>query len=252
MLTFFEQINVVLARTFHPGNIGSAARAIKTMGLNNLILVEPANFPSPEATSLAASASDILQSAKVYQDLPSAIANSSLVYGFSARNRELNMQTISIKQACLEWLKALQLGHTISWVFGNETNGLSIKELTYCNRVVNIPVHPDYTSLNLAQAVQIAAYEHFSTCLLGSNNKIPTENLFPLLSENLASRAAHDALYHNLKEQFTKIGLLDRKENPDRFMRHLQLIFDKASLSQDELDILQGLFKVLTKQKLNI
>src|SRR5438132_6310704 len=152
------RIRIVLARPSHPGNIGAAARAMKTMGFDDLALVEPRHFPHADATALAAGAADVLERARVHATLEAALADCVLAAGFSARRRDLSHAPASLRDAAPDLAAAAASGR-IALVFGNETSGLSNEELARCQRFVSIPASPPYPSLNLAAAVQVACYE---------------------------------------------------------------------------------------------
>src|SRR5437868_5592003 len=158
MSTAHSTPRVVLCRPSHPGNIGAAARAMKTMGFEDLALVEPRHFPHADATALAAGALDVLERARVHATLEEALADCVLAAGFSARRRDLSHAPRSLRDAAPE-LVADAAGGRIALVFGNETSGLSNDELARCQRFVSIPANPAYPSLNLAAAVQLASHE---------------------------------------------------------------------------------------------
>src|SRR5438552_10962304 len=157
-VTALSRIRVVLSRTSHPGNIGAAARAMKTMGFDDLALVAPRHFPDPDATAMAAGAADVLSGARVFETLEGALADCSLAVGFSARQRELSHAPETLRDAAPSVLAAAADGR-VALVFGNETSGLSNEELARCQRFLVIPSNPAYGSLNLAAAVQVACYE---------------------------------------------------------------------------------------------
>ena len=152
------RIAVVLSHPSHPGNIGAAARAMKTMGFSDLRLVAPRRFPYPEAEALASGALDVLQSARVFDELGAALADASLAVGFSARSRELSHAAQPLRDAAPAIVAAASESQ-VALVFGNETFGLSNEELGRCQMLCAIPANPEYASLNLAAAVQVACYE---------------------------------------------------------------------------------------------
>ena len=154
-----SNINIVLVNTSHSGNIGSTARAMKTMGLKNLVLVSPKNFPSDIANAQAVGCADVLENAITVDTLSEALTKSKLVVGFSARQRRSNVSSLSIEEL-ISLLKDFQ-NKDVSIVFGNEQSGLSNEELQLCNHIVTIPTDSAYSSLNLASAVQIFSYEYF-------------------------------------------------------------------------------------------
>jgi tRNA/rRNA methyltransferase len=240
-----NQIAIVLARPSHPGNIGSAARAMKTMGIKELHLVEPKIFPSTEAYALAAGADDILDQAQIHKDLSSALCEASLAVAFTSRKRELTAPILNLKDALPEWFEHLSNKKKVALVFGNETSGLNIQEVGLCNRLVTIPGNPDYFSLNLAQAVQIAAYE----CYQQSINNLPHKNN----SEEFVTRASYENFYQSLEQSLLKSGFLNntRGKNTERLMRRLRTLFDRSNLREEEMDILRGMIKSLESPPTN-
>jgi TrmH family RNA methyltransferase len=153
-----DNIRFVLVGTTHPGNIGAAARAMKTMGLSNLHLVEPLHYPNAEATARASGADDVLAKAVVHNSLVDAIAGCQQVYGMSARLRHLPVPIVNPREA-VEKIQQVEDDAHIAIVFGREHSGLTNEELDRCQHLINIPANPDYSSLNLAAAVQVLAYE---------------------------------------------------------------------------------------------
>ena len=154
----FQNIRVVLINTSHPGNIGAAARAMKTMCLKNLVLVDPKQFPHADASARASGADDILATAKVCSSLDEAIGDCSLVLGASARVRRLSWPMLDPRE-CAHVVMEATLENKIAILFGREHSGLTNEELSRCHYLVNIPSNSEYGSLNLAAAVQIISYE---------------------------------------------------------------------------------------------
>ncbi|MDE2177222.1 MAG: RNA methyltransferase [Xanthomonadaceae bacterium] len=153
------RLRFVLTRPSHPGNIGAAARALRTMGFERLALVAPARFPDPEATALAAGADAVLATAALHATLPDALADCTLALGLSARRRGVSLPELDPRAAAAVVWTALRRGETVALVFGNERTGLENDELARCHVMVRIPSVDDFSSLNLAQAVQVMAYE---------------------------------------------------------------------------------------------
>ncbi len=154
-----DRLRMVLVGTQHPGNIGSAARAMKTMGLTRLVLVAPERYPHPEAVALAAGAADLLDSLVRVETLAEAVADCRLVLGCTARSRRIALEELSPRQASARALDVARAGGEVAVVFGRERTGLDNEELQLCHAAVHIPANPDYSSLNLAAAVQVLAYE---------------------------------------------------------------------------------------------
>jgi tRNA/rRNA methyltransferase len=231
---FFKNVRVVLARPSHPGNIGSAARAMKTMGLTRLYLVEPRDFPSPEADTLASGAVDVLQQAQVVSTLSEALNGVTLAAALTSRRRELTAPLATPREAVPELIERASQGEQVALVFGNETFGLSIEEVEQCNRLVTVAGNPDYFSLNLAMAVQVMSYELFSQGGIG------VEHL--KVEGNRATHEEVEGLCGHLDQTMERIGYL-RGRNGERLMRRMRTLFQRASLLREEIDILRGFFK---------
>lgn len=154
-----QNLRFVLARTSHPGNIGSAARAIRTMGFDRLVLVAPHRYPDPKVQAMAAGADDVLSQLVVRGDVPEALADCTRVYGLSARRRGIALPELSPREAAAQIATELKGGTQVALLFGNEQSGLDNDELMRCHAMVRIPSVEDFSSLNLAQAVQVMAYE---------------------------------------------------------------------------------------------
>lgn len=225
-------VRVVLCRPSHPGNIGAAARAMKTMGLSDLVLVAPRRFPHPEAEALAAGADDVLGRARVCRDLDEALADCVLAAGLTRRLRELAQPPQDGRSAALE-LASLARAHRVALVFGNETFGLSNAELARCQRLVTLPANPRYPSLNLAAAVQVMAYE-MRLAALGA----PAANPPP----PSVSLGEMEYFYRRLEETLIHIGFLD-PAHPKRLMPRLRRLFGRCGLEKEELSILLGILK---------
>ena len=236
-----DSIRFVLVGTTHPGNIGAAARAMKTMGILNLHLVEPLHYPSAEATARASGADDILASAVVHDNLQSAIEGCHQVYGMSARLRHLTVPIVDPRQA----VKQIQQHHDgaqVAIVFGREHSGLSNDELDRCQKLINIPANEAYSSLNLAAAVQAFAYE----LKMSFNPEIKVG----LVGEDREAIDAKDLehLYIHFEESLMAIGFLE-PQNPKNLMRRLRRLFNRADLDRNELQILHGILRAAEKSK---
>lgn len=228
-----ENIRIVLCHTSHPGNIGSAARAMKTMGLSRLCLVQPRKFPHADALAMASGATDVLDATEVYDTLEEALAGVTLAIGLSARERELSHAPMSAHAAAAEAI-ATAGAEQVALVFGSETNGLTNEQLIRCQRLAHIPANPDYSSLNLGAAVQVLAYE----LRLASQQGTP-------LRENRLQAATHDEIegfYAHLEQTLVAIGFLDPAV-PRRLMLRLRRLFTRAGLEKEEVNILRGILK---------
>jgi tRNA (cytidine32/uridine32-2'-O)-methyltransferase len=230
-----EFIRIVLVEPTHPGNIGASARAMKTMGFSNLHLVRPKLFPSADATARAAGADDILECSTVHDSLTDAVKDCVVVYGTSARLRNLSSSVLSPDKAVSEILRVASKDSQVAIIFGRERSGLTNEELDSCNKMIVIPTSHGFSSLNLASAVQIFCYEVFKS--VASNNQ--PENPLKKGSE-IVSNAELYNLYIHLQECLVEIDFLDPKK-PRRLMRRLKLLFNRATLDQNEYNILRGI-----------
>ena len=154
-----KNIKVVLVGTTHPGNIGATARAMKTMGLNQLALVNPKIYPDAEATARASGADDLLADAVVFDSFAEAISDSHFVFGTSTRERSIPWPLFDPAESADKVAEVLNAGSSVALVFGRESSGLANEELELCNAMIQIPTNPDFSSLNIASAVQIISYE---------------------------------------------------------------------------------------------
>ncbi len=234
-----KQFRVVLCRTSHPGNIGAAARAMKTMGLDDLRLVAPLRFPAPEAEWMASNANDVLQKARVHATLAEAIGDCVAGYALSARPREWSLAVRPVREAALDAVGRAAAG-PVAIVFGSEKAGLSNEELLTCQTLVHIPVDPGYTSLNLSQAVQVVAYELRMACGEGA---VP-----PPRAEPLATVADVESLYAYLEKVSADSGFFDPAE-PKRLRERFRRLFSRIVLEREEVNILRGLLKSLTEKR---
>lgn len=228
----FDAIRIVLVATSHPGNIGSTARAMKTMGLKRLVLVTPKSFPDSHANELAAGADDILQQAVVTDSLTEALKGCQLILATSARPRDIALPGLSPAEGAT--LVASTDDKTeIAIVFGREHAGLTNDELLRCHYHIMIPSVPDYSSLNLAQAVQIIAYE------------LRTKLLIPVikreaLRDNWASAEDVERFYTHLRDVLIGIDFL-KPSNPKKLMYRLRRMFNRIKLERLEINILRGI-----------
>ncbi len=234
-----SRIAVVLTRTSHPGNIGAAARAMKTMGLRDLVLVAPRHAPDAEAVALAAGAADVLEQARVLPTLAEALADRTLAFGFSARGRDLSHPARDWRAAAPEAIAATGEG-LVALVFGNETSGLSNDELLSCQRLVSIPADPGYASLNLAAAVQVACYE---LSLAASAFRVPDRP-----ARALATGAELERLHARLREALLESGYLDPAE-PGRLDERMRRLAARLALETEEVAILHGMIASLARRR---
>jgi TrmH family RNA methyltransferase len=228
-------IRIVLVGTSHPGNIGSAARAMKTMGLESLWLVAPERFPATEATVMAAGADDVLQRAIVVPDVHAAVADCGLIVGTTARGRHLPWRIVEPREAALE-IAAAAPASEVAILFGGERAGLPNEDLRQCHTLLTIPTGIAYTSLNLAMAVQVVTYE---VCLAlrdrAGGGPIRSEGPVPL-----ASAAEMEKFYVHLEQVLNEIDFKDRTMS-GHLMSRLRRLFQRAVLDQNEMNILRGI-----------
>jgi TrmH family RNA methyltransferase len=226
------RIRVVLSNTSHPGNIGAAARAMKTMGMTQLVLVEPKRFPDAEATARASGADDVLARARQETGIDAALAGCRLVIGASARSRSIPCPVISPAE-CARKLYAESLQGDVAVLFGCEQSGLSNAEIDRCHFLVQIPTNPDYGSLNLAAAVQIICYEIMVAHL--GREESDREAGHAVVSADEMER-----FYAHLEHVLVELDFLD-PNNPRHLMRRLRRLFNRARPDNNEMNILRGI-----------
>ena len=242
-----QGLRVVLVETSHPGNIGATARAMKVMGLQHLVLVNPRYFPHPEATALASGAEDILDRAQVTTDLATALQGCHKVYGTSARDRRIQWPVLDAREAALDMVQELAGGHC-ALVVGRERTGLSNEELDHCQVLVNIPTAELYHSLNLGQAVQVLAYElHMAT--LAERADVSGEATAALL-DSPAPMEDMEGFYQHLEQVLRQSGFL-QEIRAARMMRRLRRLYDRARPSADEVNILRGILTEIQRWATN-
>lgn len=225
-------VRIVLVDTSHPGNIGAAARAMKTMGLAELKLVRPKHFPSEEATARAAGADDVLASATVHDDLTSAIADCGWVVGASARLRTVALPIVDPREAAAEIWRRLPTNRA-AVIFGPEQSGLTNDDLARCRQLLHIPANPEFSSLNLAMAVQVICYE----LRMAAPSRPPPAA--PVGGSRLATAAELEGLHEHLERLLTESEFLHPAHQKQVKLK-LRRIFHKAMLEENELNILRG------------
>lgn len=234
-----ERIRVVLAQPSHPGNIGAAARAMKTMGLSRLYLVNPKVFPDPQADAMATGASDLLTSATVCSSLGEALAGTVSATALTSRRRDLATEPTWARQAAAELVVQAGAGD-VALVFGNETAGLSNEEISLCRNWALIPTSPAFKSLNLAQAVQILCYElRLAVVEVGAPPRV-TEAGEPARHEDI------EALIDHLERAVVASGFLDPAK-PKRLIPRMRRMFSRAGLEKEEINILRGMLSSFEK-----
>ena len=245
-----DRLRIVLVGTQHPGNIGSAARAIRTMGLARLVLVAPERFPHPEAVALAAGAVGVLESALVTDTLAEAVADCRLVLGCTARSRRIALEELHPRQAAARALGVAAAGGEVALVFGRERTGLENEELQLCHSAVHIPSDPDYGSLNLAAAVQVLAYElrngWFEHALPGRwTSPVPPSASAeaapsPPGREPPATHAELEGFFSQLADTLDAIDF-HKGRTPAAAMRKFRRLFLRAALDARDVRLLRGL-----------
>ncbi|MDR9435661.1 MAG: RNA methyltransferase [Thiohalophilus sp.] len=238
-----SRVRVVLVNTSHPGNIGAVARAMKNMGLTQLVLVNPAEFPSGEARARASGATDLLEQARVVSSLDAAVADCAVVLGASARLRSIPWPSLDPRAAADKVLEAADSADA-ALVFGRENNGLTNEELDRCNYLVHIPANSEYSSLNIAAAAQVLVYELRMTLLeqLGQRDNRFHSDQPRATAEDL------ERLYEHLQQTLTELEFL-KPSAPRQIMRRLRRLYGRAELDRMEINILRGILNA-TQAKL--
>lgn len=235
----------ILARTSHPGNIGSAARAIKTMGFSRLLLADP-QMSKPQSTdeaiALASGADDVLAKSQVYPSLAAACSEFQWVFGLTSRDREFGPPAISLGQAAELLIQARNSGQKVAFLFGTERTGLENEDFDYCTHRVWIDANPEYSSLNLAQAVMVCAYEARKALVTPVNPNNSTA-----IPERASQEAINAAMDH-WREGLEAIGYLD-PAHPKKLMPRLRALFDRAGLQMEEIDLIRGIAKQMLIKK---
>lgn len=269
-------IEIVMVQTSHPGNIGAAARAIKTMGLSRLTLVAPKIFPDEQATAMASGADDILQQARVVPDLLSAVQDCHYVIGTSARSQRSLAVPLFDARACADFIvqsygtyakhAALQTASNtgkkpsfkVAIVFGRESTGLTNDELDFCQYLVHIPTNPAYNSLNIASAVQIMSYEcalaarqytvHSANDTVDNGQRYHKDSQELDVDDPIVDMQAMEAFYQHLESTLIAIRYLD-PDNPRYLLRRLRRLFGRVHLSKTEMNILRGILAAVNGRK---
>lgn len=233
-----DNVRIVLSHTSHPGNIGATARAMKTMGLTSLYLINPKSFPDQAAYARATGARDILDQTIVCNSLENALAGTVIAAAVTARPRELPHETFNSRSGAQELLKYAST-HSVALVFGAETAGLTSIEVSKCQMTIHIPANPAYSSLNLASAVQVLVYElRMASVLTESQHSLPG---IPATFEDI------ELFYHHLEQVMIKSQFLNPEE-PKRLMMRLRRLFSRARLEKEEVNILRGILSAVEKK----
>ncbi|MDR0183289.1 RNA methyltransferase [Lysobacter arvi] len=234
-----QRLRIVLVGTQHPGNMGSAARAMKTMGLIRLVLVAPEKAPNAESYALAAGADDVLGEARTCETLAEAVADCRLVLGCTARSRRVQLEELMPRDAAARSVAQAAGGSEVALVFGRERTGLTNDELQLCHASVHIPANPDYSSLNLAAAVQVLSYElRLALLQAGSDGAEPAGSDDP--RDLPASHEQMEGFFAQLAETLDAIDF-HKGRAPDSAMRKLRRLYLRAGLDAREVRILRGI-----------
>lgn len=231
-------IRIVMVATTHPGNIGAAARAMKNMGLSDLALVSPKVFPCDEASARASGADDILASARVYEDLHAAIGDCHRIIGASARLRTITWPELSPRE-CADMVAAEGEGHKTAILFGREHAGLTNEELERCHFLLHIPCNPGFSSLNVAAAVQVVAYELFQAAQAKRPPAMDGE------TPDLATGEEMESFHGHLVRTLFDIGFLHERKSSPTLIRRVRRIFNRAALEKTDIHILRGILTTI-------
>lgn len=243
--SLFKRLRFVLVETSRPGNIGAAARAIKTMGFSELVLVNPRYQDAAtqeEAVAFASGAQDVLEGARIVGSIEEALDGCNFAAALTARLREFSPPVIAPRALAAQL--ATESGLTAALVFGNERFGLPNEVVEKCNVLINIPANPDYSSLNLAQAVQVLAYE----CRVAAIGDMPPTTTDIGFQGDNASLAQIDGMYAHLEQALVAIDFLDA-DNPKKLMPRLKRLFSRTQLETEEVNILRGIAKQILQNK---
>ncbi len=232
---FSKNIKIVLVGTTHPGNIGATARAMKTMGLKQLVLVKPKIYPDAEATARASGADDILAAAIIHQSFAKAISDCHFVFGTSTRERSIPWPLYTPAQTAEKIFDLIGEGSTVAIVFGRESSGLANEELELCNAMIQIQTNPEFSSLNIASAVQIVSYEIQKKLLEAEPDLQESSEQTPLVSVDQIQQ-----LYDHLQQCLIDIGYFD-PDKPRRLMRRLKRVINRSQIDANEYNIIRGI-----------
>lgn len=235
-----DAIRIVLVGTSHPGNIGAVARAMKNMGLRQLVLVRPREFPHPDATARASGADDVLAAARVVDSVAEAVSDCSFVAATTSRNRDQNFRVLDVRDAAVRAAEESHRG-PVAILFGAERTGLTNEELEPAHVLVRIPASPEYASLNLSMAVQLVAYEVYRA--RGAAYAAP-EPATPL-----ATAAQMEQLYAHLQQVLDEIDFRDRTASGRHLMARIRRILQRAELDQNEVNILRGILTAVQARR---
>lgn len=235
-----DQIRVVLVGTSHPGNIGAVARAMKNMGLTQLVLVNPLVFPHPEATARASGADDVLQRARVVGSVREAVADCGFVAATTSRDRDQYFRVLDVRDAAARAVEETQRG-PVALLFGAERTGLTNEELGHAHVLVRIPASPEYASLNLSMAVQLVAYEVYRARGAAWTSPEP--------AAPLATADDMERLYTHFAQVLAEINFRDRTVKGGHLMMRIRRFLQRAELDHNEANILRGILTAVQAKR---
>ena len=238
-------IRFILCETSHPGNIGAAARALKNMALDDLVLVNPARFPDPEASARASGADDLLARARVVATLPEALHGVGFVIATTARERDAYHQVLAARDAARRVVAEATATHasTVAVLFGTERTGLSNEQLQSAHALLRIPTNPAYESLNLAMAVQLIAYEIFM-----ARSALQPATV-ALREVPLAAPDEMERLYAHLQSVMDEVDFRDRTQSGTHLMQRIRRFLNRAELDRNEVNILRGILTAVQNKR---
>ncbi|MEN9704191.1 MAG: hypothetical protein RLZZ393_70 [Pseudomonadota bacterium] len=239
-------LRFVLVDTSHPGNIGAVARAMKNMALSELVLVNPRQFPDPEATARASGADDVLARARVVPTLAEALQGCGFVMATTARERDQVFRVYEVREAALrlvEEARAAPPGQSVAVLFGTERFGLTNDQLQSAHALLRIPANPDYESLNIAMAAQLIAYE-ILMARRGAAGAPSVPREVPL-----ADAADMERLYDHLKQAMDEVDFRDRTQSGTHLMNRIRRFLNRAELDANEVNILRGFLTAVQNRR---
>lgn len=251
----FARVRFIMVQPSHPGNVGAAARAIKTMGFHDLCLVAP-RFPDvltqPEAQSLASGATDVLTAVRIFPTLEEALASTTLAFALTARARVLGPPPCDIREAADASREHLQgPGSRIAVVLGTERSGLTNEDIALCQRICHIPANPEYSSLNVAQALQLAAWElRYALAQAASMPLLPTTDGRFVEGNEPASNEKVQAFLAHWEQAITEVRFLD-PAHPKKLVPRMRHMFSRNAMTNDEVDMMRGLCTAMIKAARN-
>ena len=246
-----KKIRIVMIQTSHTGNMGAAARAMKVMGLSELVLVKPKSLPDEQSIAMSSNATDILDNAVIVDTLSEAITGCQLVVGTSARHERTLSWDIQDSRSCGELIAKhtnTQENAKVAILFGRESSGLTNEELAVCQHLVHIPTNPDYSSLNVASAVQILSYEcRLATMNLQQANETSDDKTENNSNDEWISADDLDSYFEHLKQTMIDVDFLD-PENPRYFIPRLRRLYSRSGITRSEMNILRGMLAAIQKR----